>query len=1206
MKWLTRFSLKNAVAIVIVAALVTAGGLYSAMQLKQETMPDVSVPIVAVMTIYPGASPSDVLADVTKPMEDSVGSVAGVQHVNSTSAENVSLVVAEFSFSENMDDAKSRVTEAIAKVKLPTSTQAPQVIRWSFGSMPIVKLAIANSKVPMDELEGSVRDNVLPKLTGVDGVGQVQLASESAKSIYIRLDPKKLLKYGVTSEQVKQQLQAANLSFPVGKVEMGELSEPVRVTGTIRDLDALKNLQIPVQPNTAKLMGQAFGQIGSGMGQLGQAVGGMGQALGQMGTGMGQLGQAVGGLGQGLAGATQGLNGEVQLLQGITEAQSGVLEMKIALADAQSVVRDPDASAADKATANATIGQLNAQISGTEAVIAQLKSQLAAIQKQLGAVKAPSMSSGGSSASSSDSGLSGLKRSGGSTSSKKSSLDMKLTFVKLSQVADVKLATGDAAAISRLDGNAAVLLEITKAQDANTVDVADGVRAKLDSVKAKLPAGSEVKVTYDASESVRESINGMLREGLLGALCAFLIILLFLRNFRATVIAAVSIPLSMLITMVLIGRAGITLNVMTLGGLTVAIGRVVDDSIVVIENVFRHIQEGEERGIELIRRAVAEVASPVMSSTLTTVGVFVPLGLVSGMIGKVFQPFAITVGLALLSSLLVSITVVPLLAKWLLLRAKLQEHGHDEKGALGRVYERALGWSLRHKLAIAGLVLATIAGAGALVPLVGTGFMPEQKEHFVDVNLAYPDGTNSAAVDAGAKKVEAALAKDKVAEEYQTVVGSPQGSASMNMRGQNQATISVKLAQAADADKTIARWRRDLTPLAPKDALTVTAGASQLTGGDSKIEISVLGEDYGKVKQAAARVTAALRGVKGLGEPSNNVGESKPEVAVSVSQSKAVKQALSAGQVAMTMRSLLSEDSVGTMKLDGRKTDVKLGLKLSPVTKVADLRSIEMASPLGTSVPLSKIANVRQVAGPVTVYTKDGSQYAVVSAEILAKDAGAVNSAVQAKLDSLKLPAGVTTEVGGTTAMMGESFKQMGIAMLVAIGVVYLVMVLAFGEAIAPLAILFSLPLALIGGIFGLWVFGETLNMPAMIGALMLIGLVVTNAIVLMDRVQDNRREGMTTRVALMEAGGVRLRPILMTALATIAALIPLVAGMSEGSLISRSLAAIVMGGLTTSTLLTLVVVPVVYEALDGLRARVLGRGGAEPEPGPKVESQAA
>jgi multidrug efflux pump subunit AcrB len=1169
MGWFTGFSLKNTAAIVIVVLLVTLGGIYSASGLKQETMPDVSIPIVAVITPYPGASPGDVHDDLTKPVEDALAGVSGIQHVNSTSSENVSVVIANFGYSEDMDAAKRAVQDAVAKIKLPTGAMDPQISRISFGSFPILKIAIANGKIPADRLHRAIDDQVTPKLSGLEGVGSVQVSGGAAKGIIVRLKPDELADHNLTAAQVMQQIQANNLSFPVGSVDMRDKTKPVRVSGDLATLEALKRLEIPLQPNMSDVLKKAFAGIGTGF----EALGG---ALGKLGSAVGGLGQAMGGIGQGL-GAQIGLTGA------ISDIQIQTLQAKMGLAAAQGVFANPMSTPQQKTEASMTVARLTPVIAGMEAATVKLKAQLAGIQKAM----MQGGASGGSGGSGSSGGSSGSGSSGGSLSSSSgSSVDTAIKHVHLEDVAEVTIGIPTAEAYTRTDGQPSVLLEIVKSQDGNTVDVADRVKKELGALVPRLPKGSTVNYVYDGSVQVTTSVNGMVREGLLGALFAFLVILLFLRNVRATVIAVVSIPLSILIAMVFLARAGITLNVMTLGGLTVAIGRVVDDSIVVIENIFRRMKEAGGGSVELIREATAEVSSAITSSTLTTVAVFVPLGLVSGIVGKVFQPFALTVGLSLLASLLVAVTVVPVIARFTLLGARFRVH-EEGAGIVILAYQRLLRWSLDHKAVVFATAGLMLAGSIALMPIVGTGFMPQTSERYIAINVEYPEGTNVKTTNALAARVEKLVAKDPIVKTYQTAVSASQNNltaSSGSPRGSNQAQVFMRLSDNASVFPTVMRYRAALASYAPKGVIKVAdAGNRSMGGSSNSLELDVIGEDVGAVKKAAAQLTAELQTVKGLGEVSNNLGKSKPEILVDVSQSRAADKALSAAQVGAAMRQLLSDQAIGQMTVKGQKLDIRFGLKLDPVRKLADLRRVAIQTPTGANVELGDIAKVSQVAGPVSIYTRDGNQYAVVNAEIVDKNAGKVTSEVKRVVAGATLPGGITTQLGGTAQMMSESFTQLGLAMLVAVGAVYLVMILAFGEATAPLAILFALPLAIIGGIFGLFAVRQPLNMPAMIGALMLIGIVVTNAIVLIDRVQKKRREGLSMREALVEAGTVRMRPILMTAIATICALLPLASGLSEGALISQSLAAIVIGGLTTSTLLTLVVVPAAFEMLEGL-----------------------
>jgi HAE1 family hydrophobic/amphiphilic exporter-1 len=348
-------------------------------------------------------------------------------------------------------------------------------------------------------------------------------------------------------------------------------------------------------------------------------------------------------------------------------------------------------------------------------------------------------------------------------------------------------------------------------------------------------------------------------------------------------------------------------------------------------------------------------------------------------------------------------------------------------------------------------------------------------------------------------------------------------------------------------------------------------------------------------------VTSAIKGVDGLENVSSNLGVSRPQIVVNVNQAKAAKYGLNAAMVAGTVRGLVAEQKAGTVKLDGQSTDVMYSLALNSKDRAAKLKSLKLTTPLGKTIPVTSVASVVETGSPVAVLTRNGEQYATVSGHIGVRDSGSVISAVKKELDAVDLPKGVKVEVSGQAEMMSESFSQLGLAMLFAIGAVYLVMVIAFGEATAPLAIMMSLPLAVVGGLIGLFVAGVPLDMPAMVGALMLIGIVVTNAIVLVDRVRKNLDKGLDRRESLLEAGATRMRPIIMTAVATIMALVPLASGSAEGALISQSLAVIVIGGLTTSTLLTLLVVPVAYDLLEGAKEKLLGLGkketGSDEEP---------
>jgi len=595
-----------------------------------------------------------------------------------------------------------------------------------------------------------------------------------------------------------------------------------------------------------------------------------------------------------------------------------------------------------------------------------------------------------------------------------------------------------------------------------------------------------------------------------------------------------------------------------------------------------------------VRNATREVSAAITSSTLTTVAVFVPLGLVTGVIGKIFQPFALTVGLSLLASLLVAVTVVPLMAKWMLLNAKVPS-GHDESadvsgGKLARWYRAALAWSLDHRWAVVAGATALFVGSLALVPLIGTGFIPETKEKYLQVDVTYPEGTKAGAVNETVLGIEKVLSTEKAIEIHQSTVGASTTNVSMSasLGGANTGSIYIRLKSSADVEAVLNRLREKTASLETDDAQIVWQRVSQ-SGTNSQMEIIVTGDDLASIREASDLIEARMKKRSDLENVSGNLSESRKQLVVDVNQKTAAKYGMNAAMVAGSVRGYVAEQDAGTVKIDGRPTDMKYILALDPVGKATQLGNLELTSPLDGDIALKKIARVEETASPVAVMTRDGVQYASVTGRITERDTGSVIKAVKAELAALKLPKGVGYEISGAAEQMSESFSQLGIAMLIAVGAVYLVMIIAFGEAIAPLAIMFSLPLAVVGGLIGLLVAGVPLDMPAMIGALMLIGIVVTNAIVLVDRVQQKRKLGMSRRDALMDAGATRMRPILMTAVATIMALAPLASGFAEGALISQSLAVIVIGGLTTSTLLTLIVVPVAYDLLEGAKDRIAG-----------------
>jgi multidrug efflux pump subunit AcrB len=753
--------------------------------------------------------------------------------------------------------------------------------------------------------------------------------------------------------------------------------------------------------------------------------------------------------------------------------------------------------------------------------------------------------------------------------------------------------------ISRLDGKPAISVFLYKTKTANVVEFAQEADRLMEGWRSMYPQIQFHTVINNAA-SVKESINGMLQEGLLGALLASVMILVFLRNVRMTLIVLVSIPLSILITLLFMSALNISLNIMTLGGMAIAIGRVVDDSIVVIENIYAQLQKAQERNESVIRMATLQVGSAITSSTLTTVAVFGPIAFVSGTVGEVFRPFALTLACALMASLLVALTVIPMLAKLMVLQTNAKHHAEDTEDAMTRLYRRTLIWSLKRRWLTMLIAVAMFIGSFIVaVPNLATSFMPESAtDRIMEFNLRLPKETTMEQTDRKLKELEGKLRDAKSAEgqPYFTSVVSMVGYDYAEDRVPNIAHIFAEAAPGFDAKTVLHRHTALLQQEVPKDS-EITGRLLTLDGGggsEADFSYSLKGDSLTALQQAAAQVKERLKQFPELNEIEDSLSDSKSEIEVTVDQNKARLHGLNSMQVMQSVAGFVAEEKLGELKFDQVLYQTKVSVDPKYKNSVEKIGQLPLQSASGATVRLHELAKIQDVEAPVAIDRDMQMQVVKVTARIDSKDKGGVSAKLTAALNELKLPQGVSREVKGVGDDINKSFSEMFVAMGASIFIVYLVMVIAFGNAGAPFAILFSLPLAAIGGLLGLLITNESINVTSLIGFLMLIGIVVTNAIVLIDRVQQLREQGSTVRDAIIEAGITRLRPIIMTAGATIIALLPLALGLSHGTLISKGLAVVVIGGLTTSTLLTLVIVPIVYEWLEALKVRLFSKRTAK------------
>ncbi len=1038
---------KRSVALLLAIALFIAG-ISAWGNLKQELLPDIELPIVTVIAADPGVGASDIADQVTKPIERAISGVPGLESVQSTSANSIALVVAQFSYGTDVKGTTTAITQNVAALKLPQNV-TPQVSSLDINASPVIIASISGSGPTGEATAAQVAaTEVVPDLQSLAGVASVDLAGGLTSRLVVTLDPTKMAAAGVSIDQVQGVLAANNLTLPAGQLAVGASRIPVSTSGAFTTIDQISGLVVGV-----KAANPVAGSI-----------------------------------------------------QGGSPTPAG-----------PAVSPTPTAP----------------------------------------------------------------------------------TLVHISDIGSVAVAQVATTGYARTNGEPSLTITVSKNANANTVDVADAVTAKLAGIGANHP---ELKIltVSDLSTFIKESRDGLLREGGLGALFAVLTIFLFLFSLRSTLVAAVSIPLSVLTALVVMQVTGITLNIMTLGGLAVAVGRVVDDAIVVLENIYRHRAMGEDR-LTAVLRGPREVAGAITSSTLTTVAVFLPIGFVGGIVSEFFLPFALTVTFALLASLACALTIVPILAYLFVDRVKLavDETGEPKNSPWVRAYAPTIRFVLRDrrtKLGVLAFATVLFVGSVSLAAGLPTQFISTGSDKVLRVSIVPPAGAATEAVLARATQAETILRADPKVQLVQTTVpgegdtGTSTLLAAFSGQPANSATMVARLTSDVDLNAYTTKVGAELAPLKTNgfDVAVNQAGGFS----SNNLSIIVSASDPAAVATATEAVVTALQASPDLSNVKSDLVKATPQVDVRVDPDKAFAAGLTAAQVAGQVRSALVGALVTRVQqADGGPIDLYIQLDPTRVTSVDALKALPVGS--GKKVALSSVADVAEVSTQGSITRIDQAPSASITADITSQDTGGVSRAAQATVNSLEkagsIPAGVDVRFSGVTQQQGQAFGGLFNSMAIAILLVYVMMVLAFNSLVTPFVIMFSLPLAAIGVFPALLLSGRAIGISALIGILMLIGIVVTNAIVLLDLVERLRRQGMPTTEALIEGGKTRVRPILMTAIATILALIPLAAGFNQGSIIAAELGTVVIGGLFSSTFLTLIVVPVVYSLVDGGK-NMLGR----------------
>lgn len=774
-------------------------------------------------------------------------------------------------------------------------------------------------------------------------------------------------------------------------------------------------------------------------------------------------------------------------------------------------------------------------------------------------------------------------------------LDTSVTSgVRVGDVATAAIGPAPGTAVTRTNGETSVVVYVTKLPDANTVEVAEDVNDKMKELAGQMPAVTFLKV-FDQSDYIEDSIGELTRDALIGGALAVIVIFIFLLTVRGSLVIALSIPFSIFVGFLIMSAVGVTINILTLGAMTIAVGRIVDDSIVMLEVIYRRLRQGQpfkQAALEGSR----EVAMPITSATLATVAIFIPMAFVGGIVGEMFIPFAETITFALLGSLLIALAVVPALCG-VLVPKKIRPE--SENAWYQRFYVPSLKWALAHRALTVVIAVALFAGSLALLPVIGTSFMPSMGMKEIMIEVEMPLGTDIKTTDAKTLEVEEivrdVMQSGNSIDMFYSTVGTSSSftggfTALTGAGGTSTASIEIMLKKKAHLNREADNLReRIAAAVGGEGKITVTPMASSMGSFDpSNFRTYLTSDDYSEVVDAANQLVTSLADVDGLENIEADIAQTVPQPSYSINEGKIIDY-LSYGLDPVLFEPEMAAILMGAPVLGASVNGT--GLYVTGAAQTAatpeELAGLLISSGMTTPIRFADVAdNVAFVAEPINIRRIDGVRSSTVTATVNKKDVGAVTSQAQKEIDALVLEYDVTASQGGVYEEMNETFRQLGIAMIIAVVISIAIVVVSFRSLLSALLIMVSLPLASIGALLGLLVTGNTLGASGMMGMLMLVGIVLTNAIVLLALVDQLRKQGMSTYDALIEGGRTRIRPILMTALTTMIALLPLALGFGEGIMLASELAIVVLGGLFSSTILTLLVIPVLYSLTDPIRRK--------------------
>ena len=1010
--------IKHHVMTILLYILVVVFGFYSFQNLPLALMPSMEVPAAVVYATYPGAGPEDIEQQVTKKLEGAVAGLSGLDTLQSTSSENMAMLVIQFTNHTDMDQAMTDLRDKVAQVKsqLPDDASDPTVMSIDIDSMPVVQVALRGNDLA--SLQSIAEDEIQPALERLDGVASVDISGGYEQEIAVHTDASRLKGYNLTISSIGQQLGADNIAIPGGDLDNGSQTLAVRTDGEYSSIDDVKNALI-------------------------------------------------------------------------------------------------------------------------------------------------SLPAGGT--------------------------------VRLSQIADVSMQPKDQDAISKVDGEECIILSVNKQSGSNTAQIAELAKAEFDSL-LKSNDSLQWNIVMDQSDYINMTVDNAIQNIWMGVLFAAIVLFLFLRDLGATMAVTIAMPCCILFTFLIMNVLGITLNMMSLGGITLGVGMIVDNSIVVLENIFTYRADGYDR-MDACTKGTGEVIGAVIASTLTTVAVFLPIALSGGMAGMMFKEFCITIVALLLSSLIISITLVPLLCYFLLGGTRQQSVKPQGSGAtpitekpLSRAYRSSLNFLITHRWAGVALTVVICIVSVLSVSQAGMELIPEMDEGEVSVTVSMPNGSTMEDTAAIEDRI-AAIAVDTIPEMEQIYYST--GSSTSIMSSSSGASITISLVDLDQRDRSSAdiakQLRRDLQDIAGCE-LTVSTSSTMSMSTDSDISVELTGDDYDQLAETADDLANRISALPDAINVESSAGEQTPRVAVKINRENASRFGLNAATIGGLVRGELTGSTATTLRMNGEEYDVTVAGDEDVATSLDALRSMQIPTMTGGTVPLSMVADVYTELSPQSIARKNQKETVTITGESESGDSNAIKAAVDDIVAKYELPDGVEVGEGDTAAsQIAETTGTLMLALAVAIVLVYFILATQFNSFSLPIAIMLILPIGLLGSMILLWPTGNHVSMVALLGVIILAGTVVNSSIVLIDYTLQRRQRGEDKNTAILNACPRRVRPVLMTAMTTILGLVPMVCSSGEGSEMMKPMGVVMMTGMVISTIATLFITPVYYSLTDSVAARLSG-----------------